>query len=196
MVNLNQAESSCWVRNWLSEPSSRVGAAISVSGMVRAVAQLRFDARTARQAENSEVLLPLSVAVAVINAVVGTVMGSVALMRAFPLPFVVTVVKPRYVAPSPYPEASQAVFEKNSMRKFVLAVLFNVPRISVSDVRASTCCSAGKFCRLLGPLSASPTSLAVIPSPVGSVAVGLRSMPSAPFWLMALPRMRLPVAVA
>ena len=49
------------------------------------------------------------------------------LKLTFPLPSVVTGVEPWKTLPSPKPEELQAGFEKNSIRKVVLGVLFNVP---------------------------------------------------------------------
>ena len=57
--------------------------------------------------------------------------GRLAVKLALPLPSVVTFCAPRYVRPSPLPEASQLVSEKNSRRKALLAVLLSVPWIVV-----------------------------------------------------------------
>jgi hypothetical protein len=69
--------------------------------------------------------------------------------------------------------------------KVVLGKLLRVPITRVVAPRP-TAESTGKFCRLLGPVSASPGSLGVTPS-------GARSMPRPPLSWMELPRMALPV---
>ena len=46
---------------------------------------------------------------------------------ALPAPSVVTSVAPRNVAPSPLPDASQAVLPKNSIRNVAFGVLLSVP---------------------------------------------------------------------
>jgi hypothetical protein len=46
---------------------------------------------------------------------------------AVQLPLVMTSVEPRKCCPSPNPVGSHCPFEKNSIRKFVLATLSNVP---------------------------------------------------------------------
>ena len=48
-------------------------------------------------------------------------------MLALQLPFVLTVVDPMNVCPSPLPDASQLGLEKNSMVKLVLAAEFSEP---------------------------------------------------------------------
>ena len=68
--------------------------------------------------------------------------------------------------------ASQVWFEKNSSRKAVLAVLFNVPEIVTVLPATNADVITGKFWRLLGPVSTSQGSFGVTPSP-------LRSIPSA-----------------
>jgi hypothetical protein len=68
----------------------------------------------ATQAENWEVLLPGSVAVAVTNWPGGTSPGKSAVKTATPSAPVVTVSAPSNVSPSPKPDASQAVLLKNS----------------------------------------------------------------------------------
>src|SRR6185503_15868721 len=63
---------------------------------------------TTLHAENSEVLLPGSVAVAVTTVPAVSETGRLTLIGAFPPPSVITFVKPMNVCPSPLPEASQA----------------------------------------------------------------------------------------
>ena len=116
----------------------------------------------------------LLVAVALIKLPAETVAVNVVLKLALPLPSVVTLTKPRYVWPSPWPVPSWAVLLKNSMRNWLLAVLFNEPTM-VTWVLDTTWAevSTGKFCRLLAPVSPSPASLAVTP-------FAPRSIPSRP----------------
>ena len=118
----------------------------------------------ARHAENSEVLLFGSVAVAVkIVCPPGTAKGP-AVKVALQLPSVGTLAKPRNVRPSPLPEAWQATFEKNSTRNVVLAVLFSVPEIVTLPPAIGAAVRTGKFWKLFGPVSASQASFAVTPS--------------------------------
>jgi hypothetical protein len=77
--------------------------------------------------ENSDVLLLGSVAVAVIELPLMAAVGTEKLKLALQDASVVTLVAPRNVLPSPFPDESQLVLEKNSTRKVVLAVLFKVP---------------------------------------------------------------------
>lgn len=112
---------------------------------------------TTRQAENSEVLLFGSVAVAVMNWPAESEVGKLKL--ALQLALVVTVIEPMNVCPSPLPEGSQEVLAKNWMVNVVPAVLFSVPWTDVVEAEVKT----GKFCRLFAPVSASHASLAVTP---------------------------------
>ena len=68
---------------------------------------------TNRQAENSEVLPVMSVAVEVINSPPPTPTGSVKVKAALQSASVFTVVCPRYISPSPWPDGSQTRFAKN-----------------------------------------------------------------------------------
>ena len=67
------------------------------------------------QAENSEVLLLGSVAVAVMIGPVTAGFGAEKLKLALQDVSVVTLVKPRKVSPSPLPDGSQAELAKNSI---------------------------------------------------------------------------------
>src|SRR5947199_7825934 len=83
---------------------------------------------TAKHAENSEVLLFGSVAVAVMKSTEETVTLSVVLKDPAQLASVEAVSEPRNSFPSPNPEGSQEGLEKNSIRKGpVLAVLSRLP---------------------------------------------------------------------
>src|SRR5882724_6760240 len=68
--------------------------------------------RTARQAENSEVLLAGSVAVALTKYPAGIARGMVLVKATLPFTGVVTFWAPRNVFPSPSPEALQAGLAK------------------------------------------------------------------------------------
>src|SRR6266542_1019018 len=81
---------------------------------------------TLAHAENSDVLPAGSVAVAVMTwPAVFT--GNVTLKAALQEPSVVTVVEPRNLCPSPYPEGSQEGLEKNSIEKVVVGRLSSPP---------------------------------------------------------------------
>src|SRR6185295_8314236 len=123
------------------------------------------------QTENSDVLPLGSVAVAVTD-LQPTFVGTVMVKLALPLASVATAAKPIKVSPSPWPEGSQAVFEKNSRLKIVRGVLLSVPTIVVVAPEDETLVSTGKFCKRLPPSSGSPASLAVTPS-VESVSLPL-----------------------
>ena len=72
------------------------------------------------------------------------------------------------------------------MRKVLLAVLLSAPSKRTNPPPSSAPeASTGKFCRLLAPLSASPTSLAVTPA-------APMSMPSWAFEWIVLPSTALP----
>ena len=123
-------------------------------------------------AENSDVLLDASVAVAVTISAGDVWRNGIV---ALPAPSVVTDVDPRKVCPSPFPDGSQAVFPKNWMTNDAFAVLFSVP-----TTPPAAAVNTGKFCRLFGPLSASPGSFGVTPDvPM--------SMPSCPLEKMEFP---------
>ena len=82
---------------------------------------------TTLQAENSEVLLLGSVAVAVITCPACTLTGKLTLIVALQLAAVGTSAEPMKVCPSPLPNVSHCGLSKNSTRKVVLAALFKVP---------------------------------------------------------------------
>jgi hypothetical protein len=156
-------------------------------GVAEAVGAL-FGARTmVRQAENSEVLLVAAlVAVAVTTSPTVVVAASVVLIVALPEPSVVTFWKPRKVRPSPLPEASHEALLKNSMRKAELALLLSVPARLVLAPDFSAEVMTGKFWRPFGPVSVSPGSLSVTPSP-------LMSIPSEPLEWIEFESRALPV---
>ena len=66
------------------------------------------------QAENSEVLPFGSVAVAVTQALEPITVAELNVKLVLPLAVVLTFLEPRKVWPSPFPDASQALFVKNS----------------------------------------------------------------------------------
>ena len=82
---------------------------------------------TTLHAENSEVLLLGSVAVAVITWPPCTTTGKVTLMVALQVASVGMSLEPMKVCPSPLPSESHCGLSKNSTRKMVLGALFNVP---------------------------------------------------------------------
>ncbi len=86
-------------------------------------------AATGLHSENSEVLLAGSVAVAVKMVWPGGTGKTSGPKLALQVAFVVTTANPRNVWPSPLPRGSQITFEKNSIRKVVLAALLSVPEI-------------------------------------------------------------------
>ena len=102
-------------------------------------------------------------------------------MVPLPAASVVSVVVPRMVSPSPLPDASQAVFEKNWIVNCVFAVLF-----SVAETPPVTAVSTGKFCRLFAPVSVSPGSFGVTP-------LLPRSMPRRPLPAIVFARIALPL---
>ena len=138
---------------------------------------------TGTQAENSDVLLFESVAVAVMKPAVAP---PSTVNVAAPEAFVVTLVDPIGVCPSPFPEASHAAFEKSSIRNVALGVLLSVPTTLVVVALAVADASTGKFWRLFAPVSTSPASFGVTP-------LLSRSMPSEPLAVMLLPRIALAV---
>ena len=93
-------------------------AGVFVGVLVGVFVGVEVGATPAGQRENSDVLLPGSVAVAVIT-VWPPEIGKVGLKVTLPLPSVVTLTKPRNVCPSPKSfgaAALQETFEKNSTR--------------------------------------------------------------------------------
>src|ERR1051326_3714596 len=92
---------------------------VTLEGQVRV-----HGAATWLQAENSEVLLLVSVAVAVM---IDPAAGKLAEKPALPFASVSTLVEPIKVFPSPKPLGSQEAFAKNSRRKVLEGVLFKVP---------------------------------------------------------------------
>ena len=68
-------------------------------------------------------------AVEVIDWPSGTAFENVTTKLAFPLVPVVKSVDPKKRSPSPLPDTSQVVLEKNSRRKVLLAVLLRFPSI-------------------------------------------------------------------
>ena len=110
---------------------------------------------TARQAENSEVLLLGSVAVAV-TAAPTVVSGMLAVKLALPVPSVVADIDAQKGLSFAVPGSVAAAFEKNSRRKVVFAPLFRVPRIVVTVPLTVAALSNGKFCSPFGPVSCRP----------------------------------------
>lgn len=133
-----------------------------------------------RACENSEVLPPALVAVAVT-----TCPGERAAEKekvALPLRPVVTRFWPRKVSPSPKPVGKfGAGLEKSWTVNVFLCRLLRVPLIVVALAEVMT----GKFCRVLGPTSGSLLSLGVTPSLFSSMP----SPPGLPFPKMELRRM-------
>ena len=75
-------------------------------------------AATDKHWEGSDVLLLESVAVAVTNSPAETGTRKLAVKLALPLPSVARFLVPRNVSPSPLPEGSHTLFEKNSSLKY------------------------------------------------------------------------------
>src|ERR1044072_6002790 len=84
------------------------------------------------------------------------------LNKPSPLPSVVTEPDPTNVMPSPAPDGSHAGLEKSSRLKVEFARPLKVPPTVVTLVLAADV-STGKFWKLFGPESTSPTSLGVTP---------------------------------
>ena len=98
-----------------------------------------------------------------------------------PATSVATTVELTKVCPSPAPDGSQAELAYRSMAKAVFPALSRVPvTATVPDVSTAPT-STGAFWSWLGPVSVSPGSLGVIPSPP-------RSTPSCPLSCVRLPR--------
>src|SRR6266542_5922483 len=114
--------------------------------------------------ENSELFPAASVAVAVMNDPGATPTGRVTSKFASQETSVVTWAFPRYFSPSPYPEGSHNVLEKNSTRKTELGTEFRVPRIVVLAPEGAALVKTGKFCRRFGPRLPSQSSFGVTPS--------------------------------
>jgi hypothetical protein len=111
---------------------------------------------TVKHCENSEVLLLVSVAVAVMTSPLETVTDSVALKAEPQFESVETVVEPRKVLPCPKPEGSQDGLEKNSIRNGpLLGTLSSVPWMLVVPTPGVTELTAGKFWPVLEPASGS-----------------------------------------
>jgi hypothetical protein len=138
-------------------------------------------ATTLLGAENSEVLPPGPVAVAVMFTPNATLLFGENLKEALPLPSVLTRTCLINFLPSSVPEG----LEKNWTRNLLPGVLSSLAFIVVvPPVLAEAI--IGKFCRLLGPASRSPGSLAVRPSEP-------RSIPGPPLLKIELERTRLQV---
>src|SRR5437016_8382334 len=116
-----------------------------------------------KQAENSEVLLSRSVAVAMMTGPTGVTPLIVTEKAALPAASVVTLVAPRNCRPSPLPLASHDGLAKNSTRYCELGALFNVPSIVTPLPVMTAAVMTGKFCSLFAPVSGSPASLGVTP---------------------------------
>src|SRR5215203_231880 len=143
-----------------------------------------YCATTFLGAENSEVLPPGPVAVAVMFCPSRIAFFVEKVKEMLPVPLVVTDLLPSRVLPSSVPEG----LEKSCTRKVLSGVLLRLPRTVVVPVALFFAEErTGLFWRLLGPVSASPGSFAVGPS-------SFRSIPIAPFEKMELESMRLPVA--
>src|SRR5262249_31385260 len=116
---------------------------------------------TSTQALNSEVLLFGSVAVAVMTCPTGTMAAKLAVKLALPPASGGTVGVPSGVAPPPDPDAAPTGLAKSSSVKVVLGVLLSVPVTTVPAGPLLARPRTGKFCWLLGPVSASPASFGV-----------------------------------
>lgn len=104
--------------------------------------------------------------------------------ETLPVPSAVTDLEPRRFLPSSPPSR----LEKNWTLKVLPGAEFRVPLTVVVPVAPFLAEErTGLFCRLLGPVSVSPGSLAVGPS-------APRSMPSRPLAKTELESMRLPLA--
>ena len=116
-----------------------VGVTVGVSGAVAVAVGVAVDEAvavglgvgvpcwTTVHAENSDVLLFGSVAVAVITSPDCTVTGKVTLIVALQLASVSMSAEPMKVSPSPLPNESHSALSKNSTRKVVLGALFKLP---------------------------------------------------------------------
>lgn len=98
---------------------------------------------------------------AVTVSLVGTPTAGAKVKAALPLASVFTLLVPMKVFPSLVPES----LENKRTTKVLLGVLMRLPLMVVAPVEEVVAkLMAGLFCRLLGPVSASPGSLAVGPS--------------------------------
>jgi hypothetical protein len=107
-----------------------VGVAVGVGVGVAVGVGVGVEPKSEQRA-NSEVLPFGSVAVAVMKLPERIAIGKVTAKLARQPPFVVTVVEPMSISPSPKPEGSQAALEKNSIVNVMLGVLFSVPSMVV-----------------------------------------------------------------
>ena len=132
---------------------------------------------TGTQRENSDVSRGKSWAKAV--TLLMTVPGTRSIdsvKAAFPWESVMTEGPPIHLLPSVMAGSHGSVSEKRKTRKDVFGVLCSMPftvRTSGDEPDIEALVRLGKFCRLLGPLSASSGSFGVMPS-------GARSIPSPP----------------
>jgi len=104
-----------------------LGVRVAVGDPVAVAVGVGVGCPTTWQAENSEVLLLGSVAVAVITCPVRTLTGKVTLIVAIQLGAVGMLAEPMKVCPSPLPKVSHCELSKNSTRKVVLGALFKLP---------------------------------------------------------------------
>ena len=109
-------------------------------------------------------------AVAVTNCPLGTFVLGLKVKDTLPSEPVVTLVNPSTFLPS---ALSVEGLEKKSMRKVVLGALLRVALMVVSTAPVLAEAMTGLFCSSFAPVSASPASLGVSPSPP-------RSMPREP----------------
>ncbi len=133
---------------------------------------------TVKHAENSDELPAASVAVAVTTSPAEVAPRPVAVNGPAG-----TLRPPRKRAPSPC-VPSHAVLAKNSTR-YVPAAVSSEPPTEV-EAPPVALVRTGKFCRLFGPVSPSPTSFGVTPSP-------FRSIPWPPLFAISFALTRLPV---
>jgi len=132
---------------------------------------------TKRHAENSDVLPAESVAVAVMKDPGGTLTERVVSKPVLHEASVVTETlparPPRFVSPSPNPEGSHELLEKNWRMKLEFGTELRVPRIVVPVPEGTALVRTGKFWKRFGPRPPSQSLLGVTPSEP-------RSIPSAP----------------
>lgn len=102
-----------------------VGVAVGVA--VTVAVGVGVACTTTWQAENSDVLLFGSVAVAVTTCPDCTLTGKVTFIGALQLPSVIMLANPMKVCPSPLLSGSHCGLSKNSTRKLVFAALFKLP---------------------------------------------------------------------
>lgn len=99
----------------------------------------------ARHCENSDVLLPGFVAVAVANCSGLATANAIGPNVTFPLASVATCAVPTGTSPSPNPDGSQTPLTKNSRVKVVLGVLARVPEKETIPPAKLAAVSTGKF---------------------------------------------------